>query len=364
MKAWMEISEERLAENYRVVAAAAGGETDVLAVVKANAYGHGAERCAVVLARAGASWFGVADAQEGARVRRALDAAAFAEAQILVMCGLMPGDGPLVVKNRLTPIVWTKEQVDWLRGWPGLRVHVEVETGMGRQGCRPGAELEEVLDARGEAGLVLDGVMTHFCAAEAAPSERTQRQQARLGLAVTQVCERDLAPRWIHAGSSSSVDNPAQEEPWLEDLAKTVGAQAMVRAKLKAVMTWKTRVIDVRDVQPGESIGYNAIFTAKAAMRVALLPVGYSDGLRRELSGSDARPGGWVMIDGRDGSKKKAATLGRVSMNLTTVDVTGTDVRVGDEVVLLGDGVTADDHARVAGTISYEILCGVGKGGC
>jgi alanine racemase len=191
---------------------------------------------------------------------------------------------------------------------------------------------------------------------------------------------KGLQPKWVHAGSSSSVDNPAGDARWLETLAKSVGARAMVRcgialygyclpiegagvdpkigAALQPVMTWKTRVMDVRGVKGGETVGYNATFTAPSAMRVALLPVGYADGLRRELSGTNARPGGWVMVGGR-----RANIVGRVSMNLTMVDVTAIDgVRVGDEVVVLGDGVTADDHARIAGTISYEILCGVRTG--
>jgi alanine racemase len=110
-------------------------------------------------------------------------------------------------------------------------------------------------------------------------------------------------------------------------------------------------------VAAGETVGYNATFTAPGPMRLALLPVGYSDGLRRELSSTNAKAGGWVMVRGQ-----RASILGRVSMNLTTVDVTGIEgVRVGDEVVLLGDGVTADDHAQIAGTISYEIVCGIGK---
>jgi alanine racemase len=95
-------------------------------------------------------------------------------------------------------------------------------------------------------------------------------------------------------------------------------------------------------------------------MRVALLPVGYADGLRRELSGSNTRAGGWVMVSGRDGVARRAGFVGRVSMNLTVVDVTGIEgIAAGDEVVLLGEGVTAEDHARIAGTIPYEILCGV-----
>lgn len=393
VKSWIEVSGERLAGNFRAVRATAGAETQVLAVVKANAYGHGVETCSVTLAEAGARWLGVADAREGTRVRRTLDAARIGRADvgILVMCGLMPGDAAadvgLIAKYELTPLVWTVEQVRWLHGHTGMRVHVEVDTGMGRQGARPGAELEELLDAIAAAGLELDGVMTHFCAAEVAHSERTQAQERRFEEAVAQVRMKGMRLGWVHAGSSSSVDNPTHEEPWLAELAKSVGACAMVRAgvalygyclpieqswhqepdgyvdprlhpRLLPVMTWKTHVLDVREMSAGDSIGYNATFTAKHAMRVAVLPVGYSDGLRRELSGSDARPGGWVMMHGQ-----AAAIVGRISMNLTTVDVTAIHgVQVGDEVVLLGDGVTADDHARLAGTISYEILCGVREG--
>jgi alanine racemase len=123
-------------------------------------------------------------------------------------------------------------------------------------------------------------------------------------------------------------------------------------------MQWKTRVLDLREIRTGETVGYNATFMADRPMRLALLPVGYADGLRRELSGSNAKLGGRVMIGGRC-----APIVGRVSMNLTTVDVTAiAGVRLGDEVTLLGDGVTADDHARLAGTIPYEILCGVRAG--
>jgi alanine racemase len=344
----------------------------------------------------------------------------------------MAEEAGAIAEHGLTPVVWTREHVGLLAevrktnteildtrdarsrmtGEPGgsvssgagaMRVHVEIETGMGRQGVRPGAELDALLRAIAEAGLELDGVCTHFSSAEVAGSERTREQKKRFEEAVAQVQSspasqsRDVGhpdprPRWIHAGSSASVD-VGGDAGWLEELAKSVGARAMVRsgialygyclaavaaddgspcvtaargaarirAKLKPVMTWKTRVLDVRAVAAGETIGYNAAFTAKKAMRVALLPVGYADGLRRELSGTDERAGGWVMVKGRDGVMRRANIVGRVSMNLTVLDVTGiADVRAGDEVVLLGDGATADDHARIAGTIAYEILCGVG----
>jgi alanine racemase len=375
VKSWTEISEERLVANYRVLAEAAGKSTEVMAVVKADAYGHGAEVCAVALARAGATWLGVADAKEGTWVRGALAEAGISgagEPRILVMCGFLRESVAVFVAQRLTPVVWTVAQVELLRG-TDMRVHVEM--GMGRQGVRPGVELDAVLDAIAEAGLVLDGLLTHFCAAEVMGSELTHAQERRFAHAVDQVKARGMRVGWVHAGSSSSVDDPGRDGSWLAALAGRVGAQPMVRcgislygycsamecgegdlqlprvrSALLPVMTWKTRVLDVREVAAGESIGYNATYTAGAAMRVALLPVGYSDGLRRSLW-----PGGWVMVRGQ-----RAAIVGRVSMNLTTVDVTGIPgVLVGDEVVLLGDGVTADDHARLAGTIAYEILCGV-----
>jgi alanine racemase len=133
------------------------------------------------------------------------------------------------------------------------------------------------------------------------------------------------------------------------------GGVNTVRQELQPVMTWKTRVIGVREVEAGETVGYNGTFVVERAMRLALLPVGYADGLRRELSASNARAGGWAMVKGQ-----RAAIVGRVSMNLTIVDVSGIEgIALGDEVVVLGDGVTADDHARLAGTIAYEIVCGV-----
>ena len=124
---------------------------------------------------------------------------------------------------------------------------------------------------------------------------------------------------------------------------------------LQPVGTWKSHVIGLRDLAPGETVGYNATFTAAAPMRVALLPAGYADGLRRELSSATTRPGGWVMLHGQ-----RAPILGRISMNLTTIDVTRIpQVALGDEATLLGPGVTAEDHARLAHTIPYEILCGL-----
>lgn len=387
MKSWVEISEERLVANYAALVKVAGDGVTALAVVKADAYGHGAKVCAPILARAGVEWLGVTDAEEGVAVRAALTGLAV-QPRIVVMSGLLQEDAEAIVQHDLTPIVWTRQQMEWLaqavlrQGAEPLPVHLEIDTGMARQGVAPGEELQELLTwLAGQRSLRLDGVMTHFASSEVAGSPLTLLQRGRFEQAVNEVVAAGLHPVWVHAGNSSTVDNSAVSEHdcgsliWLRSIASSIGARAMVRTglalygyclrvegasalvrpELRPVMTWKTRVIGVREVQAGATVGYNAIFTARRPMRLALLPVGYADGLRRELSGSDAAPGGWGMVGGR-----RAMIVGRVSMNLTIVDVTDiAGVSVGDEVVMLGDGVTADDHARLAHTIAYEIVCGM-----
>jgi alanine racemase len=402
VKSWVEISERRLAANYNVLSAAAGSDTSVLPVIKANAYGHGAGVCAPVLARAGAEWLGVADGTEGCKVREALTSAGIEPSQqpkILVMCGGLGEDADSIVRQGLTAVVWEQHQMKELaqavaqRGdGPPLPVHLEIDTGMARQGVAPGEELEAVLHwLKEQKALRLDGVMTHFASAEVAVSRQTLDQRQRFEQAMKAVAAAGLHPAWVHAGSSSTVDNLGTDEnlSWLRRLASSVKARPMARAgialygyclplcppindadfaigdgdfaqsqvreELQPVMTWKARVIGLRDVRAGDKVGYNAIFTAQRPMRLALLPVGYADGLRRELSGSNARPGGWVVV-----RNQRAAIIGRVSMNLTVVDVTEIPgVALGDEVVMLGDDITAYDHARLADTISYEIVCGV-----
>ncbi len=390
MKSWVEISEERLVANYAALASVAG-DVAVMAVIKADAYGHGAKVCAPVLARAGVEWLGVTDAEEGVAVRASLAGVSPVRQpnpKILVMSGLLEEDAEAVVQHGLTPVVWTRQQMEWLAdavarlGAEPLAVHLEIDTGMARQGVVPGNELRDLLHWLAEQhNLRLEGVMTHFASAEIADSPLTLVQRERFEQAMAEVAASGLRPVWVHAGNSSTVDNSAVSEHdrgslvWLRDVAARAGARALVRTgialygyclpveggeamvepELRPVMAWKTRVIGVREVEAGDTVGYNAIFTAPRRMRLALLPVGYADGLRRELSGSDATSGGWVMVGG-----ERAMIVGRVSMNLTIVDVTEiAGVSVGDEVVLLGDGITADDHARLAHTISYDIVCGM-----
>jgi len=396
VKNWIEISESRLAANYGTLREHAGPEVAVLAVIKADAYGHSAGLCAPVLARAGAPWLGVTDVREGVQVQMELERTGIArerQPRILIMSGSLPDEAKVIVLHGLTPVVWSVEMLEALAQAAAeqqtqLAVHIEVDTGMSRQGCAVGSELNALLQwFAGQQTITLEGVMTHFASAEVAGSVQNAAQERAFEAAIAQVKASGLKPRWVHAGNSSAIDNlhatadAATSLEWLRQQAASVGAQAMVRtglalygyclpvereqgyggaaessvhAALLPVMTWKTRVIGLREIPAGTHVGYGGTFTAKQPMRLALLPVGYADGLRRELS-SSPQGGGWVMIAGQ-----RAPIVGRVSMNLTAVDAMAIhSVAVGDEVVVLGEGCTAEDHARVAGTISYEILCGM-----
>ncbi len=295
------------------------------------------------------------------------------------MCGLLPDDVHKLVEHDLTPVVWSQDHLLWLsksaQATATLPVHLEIDTGMSRQGVSPGLALEAFLDRLSTCpGVSLEGILTHFASAEVSGSLLTTLQQERFETALHQIAAHGLRPAWIHAGNSSFLDEGLLL-PWLQRIASGMSARPMVRTglalygyclplesapsalggELAPVLSWKSRVIALEDVSPGSTIGYNATYTAPQKLRLALLPVGYADGLRRELSGSDTRSGGWVVVHGQ-----RAPILGRISMNLTTVDVTATpETLVGDEVTLLGESSTAEDHARIAETIPYDVLCGL-----
>jgi alanine racemase len=373
---WAEVSLSALAANYRLLSERAAG-AEVMGVVKADAYGHGAVACAPALVQAGAQWLGVTDAAEGIAVRAALSKNGPKSAKILLMRGLLAEECDAALNADLTPGVWTPAQLDALEAAAGrlgakeIAVHLEIDTGMSRQGVSL-AELPKML-ARFTKGspLRLEGVMTHFAAAEDVDSPQNAAQMKMFAQAVEMVRAAGLKPEWIHAGSTSTVD-AGVALPALKELARgaklmcrtgiglygyalpLTGATSRVRGELEPVLAWKTQILSVQDVAAGARVGYSGSFIADKPMRLALLPVGYADGLRRELSSA-----GEVLIAG-----KRARVVGRVSMDVTIVDVTGiAGVKAGDEVVILGvqgsERIRADDHARIAETIPYEILCGI-----
>jgi alanine racemase len=378
---WAEISIDSLLHNFHLLRGCAG-DAGLLAVVKANAYGHGAQVCATALSAAGAEWLGVTDVEEGIAVR-----AVCAEARLLVMTGIWKHEADAVADHNLTPVVWEPVHLEWLarvalrRGLPArsLPVHVEIDTGMSRQGVRP-ENLAAFLEAmRSASSLKLEGVMTHFHSPELLDSGATAVQRARFEGALELIQSFGFEPRLIHAGNSATVLCGTHG---LANIAARHGARAMVRPGLalygyaprfrgegatpvlpylKPVLSWKAAVISLRTIEAGESAGYCATFRASLRSRLALLRVGYADGLNRLLSNR-----GEVLVRGQ-----QAAIVGRVSMDLTIADVTNIEgVELGDEVVMIGEQeaastglsarISAYDHADWAGTIPYETLCAIG----
>ena len=354
-------------------------------VVKANAYGHDLLLCAPLLAGAGAEWLGVTGAEEGAAVR-----AVCPQPRILLMSGILGGEADMVIDQGLTPVVWEPWQLDLLeaaataRGLPAgsLAVHLEIDTGMSRQGVRVvgtevSAEAAAVL-RRFHPGscLRLEAVMTHFCAPETMSSHRPNPQLAGLAAALEFIFAQDLRPQWLHAGNSSTIVAGSDRQA-LREMASSAGMRLMLRPGLALygcldrltldgiswdgedpgfapVLSWKTQVTSLRTLHRGESAGYGHTFTAEGETRLALLPAGYGDGVNRLLSNR-----GHVLIRGQE-----APIAGRVSMDQTMVDVTGIPgVAIGDEVVLLGrqgaESIDAWELADLTDTIPWEVLCAI-----
>ncbi len=366
---WAEISRSRLVHNHDTLRGLAGPETELLAVVKANAYGHGLAECAHVLAANGARWFGVTSVEEGVELRRACP-----EARIVTMAGLWHLEAETAIEHGLTPVVWDRVHLGFLDAAvqkrslaPGeFPVHLEIDTGMSRQGASI-EELELLLDRFGPGQpLRLEAVMTHFHSPE--NEVVTQKQERVFTRAVEIIAESGLRPKFLSAGSSAAVLR--KDTGFITSLARKIDARPMLRPGialygyapgfepeegLQPVLAWKTRAISFRQIEAGTTVGYDATFTAPRRTRLALLPAGYADGLSRQLSNR-----GSVLIRGQ-----RAPIAGRISMDHTMVDVTDVEgAERGDEVVIIGEQgsekITADDVAGLRQTISYEVLCGIG----
>jgi alanine racemase len=365
---WAEISRSKLLYNFKLLRSLAA-PAELLAVVKANAYGHGTVESSQFLAAAGANWLGVTCLDEGLSVR-----AACPDTEILAMCGLWPGEAEVALAHRLTPVVWELFHMDEAAriGQP-ISLHLEIDTGMSRQGVRL-AELPALLDKlQTLPALRLEGILTHFHSPEMLDSAANEEQFTQFVTAIDAIFARGLRPKWIHAGNSTSVLNGGGAA--LAMLAEKYSTKTMLRPglalygyavpvsggttptiveDLKPVLAWKSRVTSLRTIDPGDAAGYCATFRATRRTKLALLPVGYADGLNRLLSNR-----GMVLVRGQ-----RAPIAGRVSMDLTIVDVTDVPgVEIGDEVVLIGtqgaQTITAYDHAGLAETIPYEILCNI-----
>jgi alanine racemase len=362
-RSYVLISRDQLVRNYRSVRAAAGPGVAVMAVVKANAYGHGAVEIARMLIAEGVEWLAVSSVNEGVTLRRA-----GIEKPILVMSGFLPYEWPVLADARLTPAVHSLEGLRTLErlardSGKSADYHLKIDSGMYRLGTRAAAaEIIAVLRETKHARL--EGIMTHFASPADYTSEQTDEQIAYFAGIIEELRGAGFSPPNIHMSSTNAlayVRNP----PWLTMVrpghalygyvSPARGDAPKPALDVKPVLTWKAKILVVKDIPEGARVGYGGSYRAPEPMRIAILAAGYADGVPHRLSGR-----GKVVAAGA-----LVPILGTVSMDLTTIDVSQTDsLGPGDEVTLLGHegsvGLDAQQIARMAGTISYAILCGIG----
>jgi alanine racemase len=320
------------------------------AVVKADGYGHGAVPVARAALDGGATWLAVALVEEGVALRDA-----GIDAPVLVLSEPPPSAMSDVVERGLTPTLYTRRGVEALRG-AGVAVHVKVDTGMHRVGATV-EEGIEVASAAVEGGLRFEGLWTHFAVADEVDSDFTLRQRHRFEDARRRFAAAGLTPAMVHASNSAGAllhDDVRYDMVRcgisLYGYAPATGLA--VPAALTPALTLRAEVSHVRELEAGERLSYGLRYELRERSVVATVPLGYADGVPRRLS----EVGAEVIVNGRH-----CPIAGTITMDQLMVDCgPGADVAVGDEVVLLGAEITADDWARRLGTISYEILCGIG----
>lgn len=357
------VSRSALRHNFSLCRQQAGN-CGVMAMVKADGYGHGMKECAHIFAGCGAAAFGVAEVVEGIRLRQA-----GVEQPIFVLAGILPEFFDALFEYDLTPVLVDGTLIQPLGQEAVLHkkeiaVHLKVDAGMGRQGF-PLTELPGIVAAvTSRKGLRLQGIMAHFPMADDPSSVSSDRILADFLQAVTGLrpdLQQDLCLHIANSGGLFSVDGTSLDmvRPGISLYGYGASGAGKVRGtqeqQLIPAMQFVSRVIQVREVPAGTGLGYGHIFTTDRTTRLAVLPVGYEDGYLRVLS-NRAR----VLLHGRS-----APVVGRISMNLTLVDVTDIDeVQGGDEAVLLGSQgreiITADEIADWMETISYEVLCLLG----
>lgn len=367
---WAEVSLATLRQNFRTVQKHVGTKVTVCAVVKADAYGHGAVECSRALEAEGARWLGVTSLDEAIPLRES-----GIRSSLLLMTGFWRGEETEIVRLSLTPTVWEPWHIEALEaaasalGVAQHPVHLKVDTGMGRLGVVVD-QLPGVLAAlKAAKHLALDGLSTHLADSEIMDAPSVAAQERNFDTALRMVRQAGLEPVFVHMANTGAVIS--RRETWNTMVRPGVAlygyylpfqragrevSGGTLRLPVKPILTWKTRILSLRDFAANHALGYGGTYVTKAPAHVAVLPVGYADGYNRQLSNR-----GRVIV-----REHYAPIVGRISMDLTLVDVTGIPgVGVGDEVILLGvgDGLSVDalEHAELANSSAYEILCNISK---
>jgi len=342
LRSWVEVSLDRIAANYRAVKQTVG-DVEVMPVVKADAYRHGAGAVAHRLEEEGVRWLAVSNVQEGVRLRE--DGL---RSRILVMADTLAAGGDAWRGYRLTPVLHRLEDIAVLPA--GVKYHLKVDSGMSRLGVR--AEPEDIV--RAVQGTPIEGIMTHFASSANFQSSETADQ-----VAIFEQLASQLPVEYVHLSSTSPIHFGLRHtwrnlvRPGLALYGYVSGARGPAPAHLLEVtpaLTWKARILLVKQLPAGARIGYGGLSTVDRSSTIAIIGAGYADGIPHRLSNRGQVIAGGQMVN----------ILGAVSMDVTTIDVTEVPhLQIGDEVTLLGPGLDAQAMARTAGTIAYAVLCGI-----
>ena len=361
-RSWVEVSRKQVGDNFEAIRQLVEPLTEVMPVVKADAYRHGAIEVSRVLEERGARWLAVSNTEEGVALRDA-----GITARILVMADFLPFTREAMLAYGLTPVIHSLDDIVELDRIARLRenkykFHLKVDTGMGRLGVKPdpAAILSTLNDCP---NVELEGLMTHFASAGNYQSCQTDSQVSTFESVVDALARAGVKPAYLHLSSTIPIAY-ARKRAWRAMVrpghaiygyvSPARGSAPPKQLVVKPALAWKASVLQVKTVDAGSLIGYGGIYRAASSMRIAILAAGYADGIPHRLSNR-----GRVIVNG-----KFSPILGAVSMDLTTIDVTHSpEVRVGDAVTLLGSegeaSIDAQEMAKLAGTISYSVLCGI-----
>lgn len=358
-RTWAEIDIDALKHNFEQIKSLCDG-SEIMAVVKADAYGHSAKAVAPVLDSMGAASFAVSNIEEAFSLREI-----GIDKPILILGYTPPALAKQLFENKITQTVFSYEYAQLLSQKAvelgvTLNVHIKLDTGMGRIGfdAKSDVGLSNVLKIFELENLEFEGIFTHFAVADEKDTDSvafTQLQYNRFWNTVEYLSKHGHSFKYKHCCNSAGIAYAAEKHL---DICRAgillyglkPNAQNELPLPFMPVMTVKSVISLVKDIKVGDSVGYGLTFTATKAMRVATVTAGYADGYPRKLSNK-----GYVLINGQ-----KANIIGRISMDQMSVDVTHIDnVKMGDEVILFGKDLSVDVLAELTDTINYELICGI-----
>jgi alanine racemase len=367
---WAEVSLKAIAKNLAVIRRHIGPKPEILAVVKANAYGLGAVPVSKALARAGADRFGVTCQNEGIELRDA-----GIRKPILVLTGFWPGEEKQFIHYGLTPTVTRLQDVRHLeraakaaRVKSPLRFHLKINTGMNRLGLPP-EEIDAFASVLADSRHIrLEGTFTHFASAEDFSAQQTDEQEAAFRVCLDRLRALRVSPGIVHMANSGAIC--ARPSTWADMVRPGAilygyyqsfdppqkGQEVRRRLPVEPSLSLRARIISLRDLPAGQPVGYSAKFTTARPSRIAVINAGYADGILRQRTNH-----GCALVRGRG-----VPLVGAISMDLTALDVTDVPgVALGDIVTIYGrDGkaeIRVSDVAREIGTVTSDLLCALGR---